>query len=104
MSEFNLLDTLALDHFLESKDSILQRYSDIQTRYNKTVSNLLVDWKGRGADAFEEDANAVTKNLSGINDILKTMCDTLYDCREIFRECDTAIGNNNANAFQGKKQ
>ncbi len=96
-SECVLLDTRAFDDFLNSKDTLLKKYDEINTRYESIVNTLLQDWKGAGAAAFEDDAKMVKANITGIYDILKTMCDTLTDCRKIFEECDKALGEYNRN-------
>ncbi len=92
-----LLDTKAFDAVIDQKDSLVQRYDKINTMYDEIVNTLLADWVGRGAAAFKDDANNVKANISGIYDILKIMCDTLVDCRAIFEECDSALGEFNRN-------
>ncbi len=95
--EYVLLDTKAFDAFIEQKDDILRRYDDVNTRYDEIVRTLLENWVGQGADAFRSDAKNVKANISGIYDILKTMCDTLTDCRQVFDECDHSLGEFNRN-------
>ena len=92
---FVLLDTDAIDAAISKKEDFLTRYDQINQDYDRIVNTLLDNWKGRGANAFENDANEVRTNLTGIYDILKTMCDVLTDCREIITEVDSAIGNYN---------
>lgn len=53
------------------------------------------NWKENGAKAFQEDAKRVQSNITGIGDILKTMCDMLYDCKDVFMESDQTLGKNN---------
>lgn len=103
MAEYNLLDTGAFEAFVSSQKSLRDRYSKIQKEYDDITRKLLDNWKGRGADAFREDSEKVKANLSGISDILSTMCDTLCDCYEIFSECDTSLGTNNRKALEDKK-
>ncbi|MBQ8298187.1 MAG: hypothetical protein IJX77_10445 [Ruminococcus sp.] len=92
-----LLDTRAFDEFINQKETLVRRYDAINTKYDKLVSDLLDDWSGRGAQAFASDAEKVKANISGIYDILKIMCDTLTDCKEIFSECDRSLGEYNRN-------
>lgn len=99
MAEYNLLDTRAFENFINSQKDLKTRYSDISTRYQNIVRELMKDWKGRGAEAFQEDSQKVMSNISGIQDILSTMCDTLRDCRDIFGECDTSLGANNRDSM-----
>ncbi len=91
------LDTRAFDSFISQKEAILSRYNEINDDYDSIVRTLLENWIGEGADAFAEDASNVKANIVGIYDILKTMCDTLTDCRQIFEECDTSLGEYNRN-------
>lgn len=97
MSEYITLDTRAFDKVLAKKDDLVNEYDAINEEYDRIVSELLKNWEGKGADAFENDAKKVKTNITGIYDILKMMCDTLTDCREIFAECDTALGDFNRN-------
>lgn len=95
--EYNVLDTRSFDTFIEQKESLVQRYNDINSKYDQIVKTLLDDWIGEGADAFRSDAKNVKANINDIYDILKIMCDTLTDCRQIFDECDKALGDYNRN-------
>lgn len=89
------LDTRAFDQAIEKKDSLIKSYQELNERYDGIVSDLLSNWKGKGADAFARDAKTVRANITGIFDILKIMCDTLVDCKAIFLECDQALGTYN---------
>lgn len=91
------LDTRAFDYAISKKDSLIKTYNELNEDYDKAVSALLSNWQGKGANAFKKDAQAVKTNIVGIFDILKIMCDTLTDCREIFSECDVALGDYNRN-------
>lgn len=97
MSGYITLDTRAFDKVIAQKDELVREYGAINAEYERAVSVLLQNWKGRGADAFRDDAKKVKENITGIYDILKIMCDTLTDCRAVFGECDTALGDYNRN-------
>ncbi len=92
-----VLDTKAFDAAIAQKDGLIQAYDALNTEYDRIVSTLLRNWKGKGADAFMNDAQTVKTNITGIYDILKIMCDTLTDCRAVFAECDTGLGEYNRN-------
>lgn len=92
-----LLDTKAFDTFISESGSLVQRYREINNEYDAIVRTLLDVWKGEGADAFRRDAFTVKGNIAGIYDILKTMCDTLTDCRQVFSEADQSLGAYNRN-------
>lgn len=96
-NEYVTLDTRSFDAFIESKDSLIKQYDELNTEYDRIVSALLANWKGRGAAAFAKDAKTVKTNIVGIYDILKILCDTLTDCRSIFEECDAGLGDYNRN-------
>ena len=95
--EYNVLDTRKIDEAIAMKDDLIKQYDDLNTTYDKIVSDLDNNWKGHGADAFMLDAKTVKQNITGIYDILKTMCDTLVDCKEVFAECDKGLGDYNRN-------
>ena len=93
--EYRLLDTRKIDEALAQKQTLISDYNALNRAYDVAVERLLENWKGRGAEAFLKDAGTVRANISGICDILRTMCDTLSDCREAFFECDGALGDYN---------
>lgn len=95
--EYNTLNTRAFDTFIAQKESLVQRYNKINSTYDQIVRTLLDNWEGNGADVFRRDAGIVKANITGIYDILKIMCDTLTDCRQVFGECDKALGDYNRN-------
>lgn len=92
---FVALDTKAFDEALSRKQDLIRSYNAIDQEYDRIVKNLLDNWKGRGAAAFRKDAQTVKTNIVGIFDILKMLCDTLSDCKEVFTECDAALGEYN---------
>lgn len=96
-SEYVCLDTRAFDNALEKKDHLISTFDSIKEDYKKTVDKLLKNWEGVGAEAFKLDANAVMTNITGISDILKIMCDTLSDCKQVFEEADASLGEYNRN-------
>ncbi len=89
------LDTRAFHQVQEKMGGFVQTYEQLNETYNDIVKTLLEDWKGNGADSFYNDATQIKKNISGIYDILKAMCDTLQDCEKIFEESDKALGDYN---------
>lgn len=92
---FICLDTKALDIAIEKKNGLVSLYTELNSDYDRIVNKLMQNWKGKGADAFLNDAQVVKTNIVGIFDILKIMCDTLIDCKEIFKECDVSLGDYN---------
>ena len=98
-----VLDTKAFDAVIEKKDDFISRYDALNSEYDRIVNTLLSNWKGKGANAFKKDAQTVKTNIVGIYDILKMMCDTLTDCRAVFSECDTALGEYNREGNLEKK-
>ena len=98
-SRLVLLKTRAFSDFINARTQLLGDYEDIKTAYDSIVKDLLANWQGRGADAFSVDSAEAKANLNGLFDILKTMCDTLIECRDVFEECDTRLGQSNRSAF-----
>ncbi len=97
-----VLDTKAFDAAIAKKADLINSYNALNTEYDRIVATLLNNWKGKGATAFKKDAQTVKTNIVGIYDILKIMCDTLTDCRSVFAECDTALGEYNRNPGTGE--
>lgn len=92
---YQVLDTRIIDSVIAQRGHWMESYSEIEHAYKEAVDSLLENWKGRGADAFRQDAKAVQRNISGVYDILRTMCDTLTDCRELFSKRDGSLGKYN---------
>lgn len=97
-----VLDTKAFDAAIAKKANLINSYNALNTEYDRIVASLLNNWKGKGATAFKKDAQTVKTNIVGIYDILKIMCDTLTDCRSVFAECDSALGEYNRNPETGE--
>ena len=90
-----LLDTSAFENAMKKRSEILKEYNAILSKYDIIINTLLKDWKGSGADAFRKDAKTVNTNIASLSDILTTLCDTIADCRDVFQECDKAMGEHN---------
>ena len=97
-----VLDTKAFDAAIAKKADLINSYNALNTEYDRIVTALLNNWKGKGATAFKKDAQTVKTNIVGIYDILKIMCDTLTDCRSVIAECDSALGEYNRNPETGE--
>jgi len=97
---FNLLDISKFDNFINAKSSLLAEYDAINRRFESIKRNLAENWDGQGADAFAQDSQIIRTNIGGIEDALRTMCDTLIDCRAVYVECDNALGTANRSAGQ----
>ena len=91
------IDTSAFDKAIAQKEAILKEYNSIDQDYKTIVDTLLKEWRGSGADAFRSDSEKVKKNLTGIQDVLKSAFDILSDCREVIKECDVSLGDYNQN-------
>ena len=98
MSNYHLLDTGKFDEFLSQRSTLLNTYNRLNKEYDAIIKELMKNWKGRGAEAFESDAKKVKANIVGIQDILQTMCDTLEDCLKVFQEYDSSLGKANREA------
>jgi len=94
---FVYLDTSAIDKAIDMKDDILNGYRKIGEEYNRIVDTLLKNWNGKGAEAFDRGAKSVRDNINGIDDVLKTMIDTLIDMKEVYAEIDGKLGEYNRN-------
>ncbi|SDA23107.1 hypothetical protein SAMN02910447_02285 [Ruminococcus sp. YE71] len=88
-------DTRVFDRCIAMKDTFISRYDEIVTFYDEIVKRLGENWMGYGAEAFISDATVVRKNITGIADILSTMCSTLEDVREVIVEYDKHLGEYN---------
>ena len=95
MSEYKLLDTRKFDEFINNSKTVRNQYEDINSKYKILIENLKENWRGNGAEQFFSDAKMMRSNLDCIADILQIMCDRLVDCRTVFAETDTAVGEEN---------
>ena len=50
------LDIKAFDAFIAQKERIINEYNEINEEYNAIIQKLSNNWKGKGADAFLQDA------------------------------------------------
>lgn len=95
--DYVLLDTSAFDAAIAQKERLISEYQAVNDDFDRIVRELLDNWKGKGARAFADDAGEVRANITGIQEILKIMMDTLTDCKEVFQMCDTKLGEYNKN-------
>jgi len=93
------LDTRSFDAVMNTRAELVREYNRIDNEINRIINRLLQDWNGQGADAFRADADRVRTNIGSIQDILKTMTDTLLDCREIIGMTDRQLGDVNSDPF-----
>ena len=94
------LDVNKIRDFIEKGASFSTRSDDINKSIGDTVRDLLDNhWKGDGADAFKTDTENVMANISGVKEILDTMCSTLSECVQIYEQVDRA----NADRLPGEK-
>lgn len=96
-TSINRMDTGEIQKAIAMRTELLEAYDSINTDFDKAVKELLNNWKGKGAKAFEKDAKTVRANVTGLSDILKTMCDMLEDCLDIFQESDASLKEFNEN-------
>ena len=94
------IDSRDMDRCINMKDTFISRYDDIVTSYDEIVARLSENWKGYGAETFISDAKVVRTNITGIADILSTMCSTLQEVRVIIGEVDKQIADYNRNPDQ----
>ena len=94
-NDFVKIDTEKIDEVISRKSYLIQEYDEINQEYKQIVKTLLENWEGRGAASFKDDSAKVKKNIQGIADILKIMCDTLEDCKAVIAEVDASLGNYN---------
>ena len=99
ISLYYCIDTRVFDRCIAKKDNFIRRYEDISTRYDNIMSKM--QWEGRGADAFYNDAATVRTNLRGIGDILANMCNVLEECRTVIEQADKDLGDCNRNPEEG---
>lgn len=92
---FKKLDTKSFDEFFKNKEYFISKYDAINSNYERIVHNLLENWKGKGADAFKNDAKDIKTNVGTIYDILQDMFNTLTDCYNVLKECDSSLGKYN---------
>jgi|GEM_PF-5566254 len=96
--EHVLLDTSKIEEFISHRNNLLERYRDINERFNEITQRLINNhWQGDGARAFAQDAQHVRYNIGSIAEVLRTMWDTLQDCLEIIENQDRALGSDNTN-------
>ncbi len=94
-NEYVCIDTRVFDKCIQKKDKFIKQYAAITTRYLQILRKM--EWVGEGASAFISDANKVRTNLTGIGDILSTMCNVISDCRSVIEQTDKTLGDANRN-------
>ena len=89
------IETRYLDEAISKREAILKKYDAINSELDSIVKDLMGNWAGKGAKAFEKDITKVKRNMSGLYDVLKGFCDVIEDCKAMIAKQDSALGKYN---------
>ena len=94
MSEFVSAD---IEKFVEFETQAQEAIEEFQ-------STLLSKWQGAGKDAYEQESSHIMENVTGIETILNTICDSVIkDVKDAYLQLDEELGAFNQNPSGGEQ-
>lgn len=94
-NEYILLDTRIIKEAISKKQDMLNEYNSIVSDFESSVNTLLNNWKGYGADSFNDDVGKLKRNFGEFSDRLRSLSDMLDDILMLIEQKDTELGNYN---------
>ena len=88
------LDTDYMETSIQDFSDGVEKYNNILSRVQTTVSTLLKTWEGDGKTKFEYDYSILYKQLEDIGDVLYEMYNNLIDAEAEYIETDNYLGKN----------
>ena len=81
-----------------SKISKFESDSAIKSRFESINAVLLGKWKGKGADAYQQETDHILENIGGIKDVLDSINNSVIkDIKECYQQLDNDLGEYNRN-------
>jgi WXG100 family type VII secretion target len=93
------LDTISFGPTIQAYTNHISTFDSIRTGVTTITNNVTntSNWRGKGRDAFLDDANKVRHNLQDITDIMTEMRDALQKAQDNYQTSDNAM----ASDFRG---
>ena len=66
-------DTSIFAQFKKDSDDAIETFKKIKNDFNDINTELLKNWKGKGADAYKKETNHILENVGGIKDVLDSI-------------------------------
>ena len=85
------LDTAHFDSTIDDYSKYITRFETIVSEVNNIINEITSEWKGKGRDAFDKDADMVRANLKDISDIMYEIRNALRDAGSKYIESDEAL-------------
>jgi len=88
------LDTVEFNATVSRYEAHIKEFKGIVEEVNKIGDELLENWKGKGANAFEKDSGQVKLNLKDISEIMYDLRDALVNAETEYLKSDLAMAKN----------
>lgn len=100
MGAFIEADIEKLENFVSQSAEAVSEFKSIKEKFNQINSELLVSWKGNGADAYKKETDHILEKIGSLKEILDTINeDILSDVIEIYNQLDSDLAEFNKNPF-----
>jgi WXG100 family type VII secretion target len=90
------LDTISFGSTIQAYNNHINTFNGIRTGVT-TITNTVTNtsnWRGKGRDAFLDDANKVRRNLQDITEIMTDIRDALQKAQDNYQASDRATASN----------
>ncbi|MBQ6251438.1 MAG: hypothetical protein IJK57_07150 [Ruminococcus sp.] len=104
MSEFVSADIEKFVEFETQAQEAIEEFQSIKDTFDDINSTLLSKWQGAGKDAYEQESSHIMENVTGIETILNTICDSVIkDVKDAYLQLDEELGAFNQNPSGGEQ-
>lgn len=88
------LDTKSFNNTINNYTVYIKTFENIVKSTNSAIDEVIKNWQGEGAKAFEKDCKQVQLNLKDIADIMYDLRDALIDAHAEYLKTDEALSKN----------
>lgn len=98
MGAFIEADIEKLENFVSQSAEAISEFKAIKEKFNQINSELLVSWKGNGADAYKKETDHILEKIGSLKEVLDTINeDILKDVIETYNQLDSDLAEFNKN-------
>lgn len=97
---FKSADTAKIAEFEKQSAEAIREFADIKKEFEKINGDLLVAWKGAGANAYKYETDHILEKIGSVEDVLNAINESVVrDIRSTYSEADEQLGEFNKNPY-----
>lgn len=97
-------DTSKIADFETQSAEAIKEFADIKAEFNRINRDLLIAWKGAGANAYQYETDHILEKIGSVEDVLKAINEgAVKNIRENYDKVDEELGEFNRNPNSGEE-